>query len=831
MIAYMCVDGQVQPEHDPMSELSHQIPDHECNSRNPNSIRKEQVVLSIDELCGFGSSPVPSKPSAARFGPRSSRNRPLWAIKGHDDYESMERTREAKATHRPVEFAKVSSDIQKVFRNDAKQPTAVWRSLVSILTFLIPDAALRAMGGHTSNQKRLWRDKFVTFVIFLVAQGIVVWSMYRMIYVNCTGVDAVVSHLDTKKLEKSVLVNGFVYCPPEDLGYSDLMGRIANSNFASNHRICPKTIPDNAYCFGQGKRKCRKLRPIKKYSLGRVSFPWSAVEASDSLLALHEMVLDTNIYLKRDKGFLGPDFNARIAKLIGKDATRMASRDPLFATQLDCFSRLYRVGFIQGITWSCIATYSFLTILITWVVLSNGVQFFYACRLTAKSTRSKDQKGQRWPRRKILVLIDCQADMDPVGLQRTLDSLTQDRESECDKIVFIIVRGQNAKLAEFLSSALRLGRDDASTEPCEQGRLHRGLYSHQIPTVWLETRECQFTDPQSFMIQVLNSLEYNEIPSPMAVVIQHSFLLLQDDGLEDCAYLLVTQGGTQIRPGAVDVLVLAMEDDPLAIAVKGLSQAGNKRDTIFTKIQYLQHQLTTRYAASFDAARRHSSYIDPNFTMYRLGFSNDKTIPTIMHPSLRECFVDNRTPLSLLQYYSECDGKDYFLVRAICKKVPMAHVLFVPQAKCLISLPDDAHKFIRYQTQEYLRTFYSTVRNICSTSLGGSRQFLLLFKLMEISTGPALSVSLVYMVIRTIAKKSIALPEILFIFLVMLLFTLPVLLTSILGRMRSNVYWTLFYFLALPFFGFTLPIYAFWSADKFVRMPERPAKTLEGQGE
>lgn len=736
-----------------------------------------------------------------------------------------------------VDFATLSNDIQKALDSTKHSHGSIWRTLVSTVTFFLPDGALRTFGVSSEARRVLWRDKLVTWILFLLLQLALVWSIYRAVFVSCVPGEPTISHLDARSLQRSILINGFVFDPPEELGYADLIGKIANSKFATRLDMCPETLPSSAHCFGQGRRRCRKLAPLKKYTLGYVSFPWSAVENSNALMVFRGMVLDTHIYFDRDKGFLGKQFNKLIAAHIGRDVTRMALGDKHLADAVDCFSRLYRVGYIRGVGFACAASHAILSLMIALVLFLNMARVLYASisRIEARLSSRGDKSPSEERKARLLMLIRCPDDVEPLALRRTLDLLTQCREANVDGIFLIISDGSNARLREFLLATVQICEDEAE----EPSHLHRGVYhcsSQRVPTLWIEDHDGKLhtmTSAMGLLLKALSDDAVHNTSLALAASIQQSFRRLLGADMDSIDYLLVTQGGTQVRTGAVRSLVMAMERDPWAVAARGNSKAGNRKDSLFTRLQSLGHRMRTTYLDSIESAHGHCRRLDENLSIFRLRprhqAAGDSALPTMLQPWLIRSLEGESGGRSLCRCYTE-EEFEYFLPRLLSCHLPASRILFVPRAGCLVSLPDHARDFVRHQAREYLRNLYNLMRDVVGSNRWG---FLRLnpnatafLALMETLISPAVFLFLGYLAIFAITRGDMTMPAVLFLCFGVLLFALPVLLTLLLGGggVMSHGCEAILHLAALPFYSLTLPIYAVWTSDTFIRYSDDPNK-------
>jgi chitin synthase len=211
-------------------------------------------------------------------------------------------------------------------------------------------------------------------------------------------------------------------------------------------------------------------------------------------------------------------------------------------------------------------------------------------------------------------------------------------------------------------------------------------------------------------------------------------------------------------------------------------------------------------------------------------------VPILANPDVVEHYSENvvdtlhKKNLLLL-------GEDRYLSTLMLKTFPKRKQVFVPQAVCKTTVPDEFKVLLSQRRRWINSTVHNLmelvlVRDLCGTFCF-SMQFVVFIELIGTVVLPAAiaftfylskvsrrSSGLMMLILYSVAiaiKAAIlhtAAPVIPLILLALIL-GLPAILIVITAHRWSYVAWMLVYLLSLPIWNFVLPTYAFWKFDDF----------------
>ena len=206
------------------------------------------------------------------------------------------------------------------------------------------------------------------------------------------------------------------------------------------------------------------------------------------------------------------------------------------------------------------------------------------------------------------------------------------------------------------------------------------------------------------------------------------------------------------------------------------------------------------------------------FCMYRIKApkgGQNYWVPILANPDVVEHYSENvvdtlhKKNLLLL-------GEDRYLSTLMLKTFPKRKQVFVPQAVCKTTVPEQFKVLLSQRRRWINSTVHNLmelvlVRDLCGTFCF-SMQFIVGIELIGTLVLPAAITFTFYVVIISIVKKPV---PVIPLILLGLILGLPAVLIVLTAHRWSYVLWMLIYLLSLPIWNFVLPMYAYWKFDDF----------------
>ncbi|KAJ3962294.1 Chitin synthase, class 3 [Colletotrichum tropicale] len=282
--------------------------------------------------------------------------------------------------------------------------------------------------------------------------------------------------------------------------------------------------------------------------------------------------------------------------------------------------------------------------------------------------------------------------------------------------------------------------------------------------------------------------------------------------------VLMVDADTKVFPDSLTHMVSAMVKDPEIMGLCGETKIANKRDSWVTAIQVFEYFISHHLAKSFESVFGGVTCLPGCFCMYRIKApkgAQDYWVPILANPDIVEHYSENvvdtlhKKNLLLL-------GEDRYLTTLMLRTFPKRKQVFVPQAVCKTTVPDEFGVLLSQRRRWINSTIHNLmelvlVRDLCGTFCF-SMQFVVFIELMGTLVLPAAIAFTFYVVIISIVNQP---PQIIPLVLLALILGLPAVLIVITAHSWSYVLWMLIYLLSLPVWNFILPTYAFWKFDDF----------------
>lgn len=270
-------------------------------------------------------------------------------------------------------------------------------------------------------------------------------------------------------------------------------------------------------------------------------------------------------------------------------------------------------------------------------------------------------------------------------------------------------------------------------------------------------------------------------------MVRRSFLLLRSSKLRSYTCLLIARNKARVQPNTISILMLTVRSSPLTVTMGKLSRTNGGQSAVFAGVRCLRRRLAAECTTDFSTTQQRSDCVSPGFAVCHLNFDGSGAVPAVVRPSLQRYFISGQAPLSLLRCCSRYSKGSCFLMQTVYGGIPVTRILFIPRTGYLVDLPSSTRGFVQCRARRCLEAFCDAIQGVYSADLKKSHRFLLLFGLVRVSANPTLDISLMCVIVQAVTGGDVTLPRVLFVFLIVLLFALPILLASVLNEVHSGI--------------------------------------------
>ena len=286
--------------------------------------------------------------------------------------------------------------------------------------------------------------------------------------------------------------------------------------------------------------------------------------------------------------------------------------------------------------------------------------------------------------------------------------------------------------------------------------------------------------------------------------------------------VLMVDADTKVFPDSMTHMVSTMVKDPEIMGLCGETKIANKTQSWVSMIQVFEYFISHHLAKSFESCFGGVTCLPGCFCMYRIKTpkgAQNYWVPILANPDIVEHYSENvvntlhKKNLLLL-------GEDRYLSTLMLKTFPKRKQVFVPQAVCKTTVPEEFKVLLSQRRRWINSTIHNLmelvlVRDLCGTFCF-SMQFVVFIDLVGCIVLPAAICFTIYVAALGIkaAITHTAAPLIPLVLLALIL-GLPGVLIVITAHKWSYVFWMLIYLLSLPIWNLILPSYAYWHFDDF----------------
>ncbi|KAH7060861.1 chitin synthase 4 [Macrophomina phaseolina] len=286
--------------------------------------------------------------------------------------------------------------------------------------------------------------------------------------------------------------------------------------------------------------------------------------------------------------------------------------------------------------------------------------------------------------------------------------------------------------------------------------------------------------------------------------------------------VLMVDADTKVYPDSLTHMISAMVKDPEIMGLCGETKIANKRQSWVSMIQVFEYFISHHQAKSFESVFGGVTCLPGCFCMYRIKApkgGQNYWVPILANPDVVEHYSENvvdtlhKKNLLLL-------GEDRYLSTLMLKTFPKRKQVFVPQAVCKTTVPDEFKVLLSQRRRWINSTVHNLmelvlVRDLCGTFCF-SMQFVVFIELVGTLVLPAAISFTIYLIAIAIkaAVEHTEAPTIPLVLLALIL-GLPAVLIVLTAHRWSYVAWMMIYLVSLPIWNLVLPTYAYWKFDDF----------------
>ncbi|KAI1333389.1 glycosyltransferase family 2 protein [Xylariaceae sp. FL0255] len=281
--------------------------------------------------------------------------------------------------------------------------------------------------------------------------------------------------------------------------------------------------------------------------------------------------------------------------------------------------------------------------------------------------------------------------------------------------------------------------------------------------------------------------------------------------------VMMVDADTKVYPDSLTHLLCALVRDPDIMGLCGETKIANKKQSWVTTIQVFEYFISHHLAKSFESVFGGVTCLPGCFCVYRIKApkgGQNFWVPILANPDIVEHYSENVVE-TLHDKNLLLLGEDRYLTTLMLRTFPKRKQVFVPQAVCKTTVPDEFSVLLSQRRRWINSTVHNLmelvlVKDLCGTFCF-SMQFVVGIELIGTLVLPAAIAFTLYVIIESIVGPVQTIPLV----LLALILGLPGLLIIVTAHSWSYILWLFIYLGALPIWNFVLPVYAFWKFDDF----------------
>ncbi|OUM61397.1 glycosyltransferase family 2 protein [Piromyces sp. E2] len=470
------------------------------------------------------------------------------------------------------------------------------------------------------------------------------------------------------------------------------------------------------------------------------------------------------------------------------------------------------------------------------IVMVIGVKFLAALQLSSRKDPEDHDKF-------VICQVPCYTE-DEESLLRTIKSLSILRYDDKRKLLFIIADGMIIGSGNDRPTpriVLDLLGVDPSVDPESFAfqSIGEGMKQYNMAKIYSGLYECQGRsvpfivvvkvgapsersrpgnrgkrDSQMILMRFLSKVHNNSPMSPMELELYHQIKNIIGVNPSFYEYILMVDADTQVEPDSLNRMVSCMIHDSKIMGICGETQLLNEKDSWVTMIQVYEYFISHHLAKAFESLFGSVTCLPGCFSMYRIR-TPTKRIPLLISNAViedySECKVDTLHKKNLLSL-----GEDRYLTTLLMKHFPQMKLKFTPDALCQTNVPDRFAVLLSQRRRWINSTVHNLIELLFLPQLCGfccfSLRFVVMIDLFATLIQPVTLLYMIYLIYYIIFSGE-SLPTI-SLLLILSMYGFQIII-FLLKKQWQHVGWMIIYLMAMPLYGFFIPLYSFWHFDDF----------------
>ncbi|KAI9217611.1 chitin synthase-domain-containing protein [Blastocladiella britannica] len=327
-------------------------------------------------------------------------------------------------------------------------------------------------------------------------------------------------------------------------------------------------------------------------------------------------------------------------------------------------------------------------------------------------------------------------------------------------------------------------------------------------------------DSQMILMRFLNKVHTGKPMSPLECELQWHIERLIGIDPKWYEFMLMVDADTTVDPEALSQLVAFSLTDTRLVGVCGETRLSNEKKSFTTMIQVYEYFISHHLSKAFESIFGSVTCLPGCFCMYRIFSSGPKPKPLLVHDKVVDAYADTNVD-TLHKKNLLALGEDRYLTTLVLSTFPSMKTKFTPAAMAYTAAPESISVLLSQRRRWINSTIHNLlelmrVQALCAFCCFSMR-FVVLLDLVATLVQPAMVVYLGYLVFLTV--RAIQLEQSLNLVMVSFLMLAAVYgaqaFVFLMKREFAHIMWMFIYLLALPIFGFFIPLYSFWCMDTF----------------
>ncbi|KAI8924446.1 chitin synthase-domain-containing protein [Entophlyctis helioformis] len=628
------------------------------------------------------------------------------------------------------------------------------------------------------------------------------------------------------------------YCPglpPPQAGWDPIINRPrADANNYAHVGLDPATGTQKLY-----------IEYMNKYARARLALSLDYIakvaSAERRLIVIHDNVYDVSGYFNADSRFFGPMVEQLFGNFFGRDATaqwrQIQSQDPKAGLYMQCMNKLFYVGTVDHRNdWQC--QFSNYILLSSSIVVVAIIGFKFLAALQFGSSRDPEEHDKF-----VICQVPCYTEGSD-SLSKTLESLAVMQYDDRRKLLFVIADGMivgsgNDKptpqiVLDILgvdpsvdpepASFVSLGEGDMQHN---MGKVYSGLFhfqGHAVPFVVVvkvgkpsersKPGNRGKRDSQLILMRFLSRVHFNAEMAPLELDIFHHMKNIIGVHPSMYEYVLMVDADTEVMPDSLNKLVSVFMHDSKIMGLCGETLLSNEKESWITMIQVYEYFISHHLAKAFESLFGTVTCLPGCFCMYRVR-TPLKNVPLLIAPSVINDYSENTVDTLHLKNLLHL-GEDRYLTTLMLKHFPYMRTKFTPDAICKTNAPDRWAVLLSQRRRWINSTVHNLVELLFLEQMCGfccfSMRFIVFMDLFSTIVQPAGILYIGYLIYTLVTSPDVF--PLISIVMLSVIYGLQVII-FVLKRQWAQIGWMIVYLLAMPVFGFYIPLYSFWRFDNF----------------